>query len=135
VRAERGSITVVTAAVIGLALVVSMGVADVARVLVARAHAQAAADSAALAAAQELALASGRLPSQLAGEYAALDGATMRACICEPGTLQAIVTVEVSVTGLLLFPGRRSVSATARAVVDLSYSNPAARGSRLTGAR
>jgi secretion/DNA translocation related TadE-like protein len=135
VSAERGSLTVVTAAVIGLALIASMGIADVAKVLVVRAHAQAAADSAALAAAQELALASGRRPSELARDYAALNGASLSACICEPGTLQAIVTVNLRVTGLLLFPGRRSVSATARAVVDLRYSNPAARGSRLTGAR
>ena len=121
---DRGSITVVAAAVIGLALVSSMGVTDVARVLVARAHAQAAADSAALAAAQELALATGRRPSQLAGEYAARNNAALRACVCAPGTLQAIVTVDAHVDGLLLIPGRRSVSAVARAVVDLPGGVP-----------
>ena len=114
----------VTAAVIGLILILSMGVADVARVLVVRAHAQAAADSAALAAAQELARASGRGPCQLAGEYAARNGASLHSCVGEPGTLQAIVTVDMRVVGLLLFPGGRSVSARARAVVDL----PAASG-------
>lgn len=117
--AQRGSITVVTAAVIGLALVASMGIAEVAKVLVARAHAQGAADSAALAAAQELALASGRSPAELAREYAASNGASLKSCQCEPGSLQAIVTVEMSVSGLLLMPGRRYVSAKARAVVDL----------------
>ncbi len=122
--AQRGSITVVTAAVIGLALVASMGIAEVAKVLVARAHAQGAADSAALAAAQELALASGRSPSELAREYAASNGASLKICRCDPGTLQAIVTVEMSVSGLLLMPGRRYVSAKARAVVDLPAAPP-----------
>ena len=62
VRSERGSITVVAAAVIAIIVVATMGVADVGKALVARAHAQQAADAAALAAAQELALPTGSEP-------------------------------------------------------------------------
>jgi secretion/DNA translocation related TadE-like protein len=116
---DRGSISVVAAAVIGLTLVCSVGVADVAKVLVARAHAQAAADSAALAAAQELAFASGRPPSALAGEFARRNGAALLGCACDRGTTQAIVHVALPVGHLLLVPGRRTVDAWARAVVDL----------------
>ncbi len=50
---ERGSVTVVTAAVIALLVVITMGAADVGHALVARAHAEQAADAAALAAAEE----------------------------------------------------------------------------------
>jgi secretion/DNA translocation related TadE-like protein len=116
---DRGSISVVTAAVIGIALICCIGVADLAKVLVVRAHAQAAADSAALAAAQELALASGRLPAALAAEYATRNGATLLGCKCDPGTTQAIVGVSMSVGHLLLLPGDRTVIAWARAVVDI----------------
>ena len=119
VRSERGSITVVAAAVIALALVCSMGVGDVAKALVARAHAQAAADAVALATAQELALASGRRPGDVAAEYAGRNGATLLACTCETGTTEAIIEVEVPVGALLLLSDDRSVAARARAVVDL----------------
>jgi secretion/DNA translocation related TadE-like protein len=118
-NADRGSISVVAAAAIGIALACSVGVADVAKVLVVRAHAQAAADSAALAAAQELAFASGRLPASLAGEFAKRDGATLLGCKCDPGTTEAIVHVSMPVGRLLLVPGDRTVFAWARAVVDL----------------
>ena len=58
-RNERGSVSLVVAAIVVMALVFCLGVTDVARVLVARSHARTAADAAALAAAQELALPSG----------------------------------------------------------------------------
>ena len=61
-RRERGSVSIVVAAVVLLALVLSVGVADLARVLVARSHARTAADAAAFAVAQELVLPSGADP-------------------------------------------------------------------------
>ena len=59
---ERGSISVVVAAAVGMSLVVTMGAADVGRALIARSRAEAVADLAALAAAQELAFPSGSIP-------------------------------------------------------------------------
>jgi secretion/DNA translocation related TadE-like protein len=119
VRSERGSITVVAAAVIAIVVVATMGVADVGKALVARAHAQQAADAAALAAAQELALPTGRVPAEVAGNLAARNGAALAACTCAAGTTDALVEVRVPVGRLLLVPGALSATAIARAVVDL----------------
>ena len=55
-QAERGSITVLSAAVMAALVVLAMGASDVARVLHAASRAQTAADAAALAAAQALAI-------------------------------------------------------------------------------
>jgi secretion/DNA translocation related TadE-like protein len=117
VRSERGSITVVTAAVIGMVVVVTMGTADIGSALIARSHARQGADAAALAAAQELALPTGRAPAEVAGDYAAHNGATLTACTCAPGSTEALVTVTVPIDLLLLLPGSRVATAQARAVV------------------
>jgi secretion/DNA translocation related TadE-like protein len=114
---DRGSITLVSAAAIALAFVVALGSADLGRVLVARSRARTAADAAALAAAQELALPTGRLPAEVAADYAARNGAALTACACEPATFEAVVQVAVEVDGLLLLPGARTVAARARAIV------------------
>lgn len=116
---ERGSVSVVLAAGVLVVLVLTMGVADVGRVLIARSRARTAADAAALAAADELALPTGLDPATLAAEYAARNGATLTACRCDVGTFEADVAVTVHVDGLLLFPGVRDAVARARAVVDL----------------
>ena len=118
-RAQRGSISIVVAAIVLLALVLSVGVSDVARVLVARSHARTAADAAALAAAMELALPSGADPTDVAADYAAQNGARLTGCSCAAGTLDATVTVSIVVDGFLLVTGARTVTARARAVVDL----------------
>lgn len=118
-RQERGSVSVVIAAVVLLALVLSLGVADVAQVLVARSRARTAADAAALAVAQDLVIPSGVALSEIAANYAALNGAQVSICVCEPGTLEATVTVSIRVDGFLLVAGARTVQARARAVVDL----------------
>ncbi len=115
---ERGSVTVVAAAVIGLAFVVTLGAADLGRVLVARSQARTAADAAALAAVQELALPTGLLPADAAADYAARNGAVLTACMCEPATFEATVAVSVEVAGMLLIPGTRTVTARARAIVS-----------------
>jgi secretion/DNA translocation related TadE-like protein len=119
VRSEGGSITVVAAAVIAIGVVATMGVADVGKALLARAHAQQAADAAALAAAQELALPTGRDPAEVAADLAARNGAELTACACAAGTTDAVVDVLVPVGPLLLVPGALNASARARAVVDL----------------
>jgi len=118
-RRQHGSVSVVLATGMLVVLVLTMGVADVGRVLVARSKARTAADAAALAAADELALPTGRDPAMLAAEYAARNGATLTACTCAVGTFEAVVAVTVHVDGLLLFPGARDAVARARAVVDL----------------
>jgi Flp pilus assembly protein TadG len=99
-------------------------VADVARVLVARTHARTAADAAALAVAQELALPSGTDPIDVAADYAARNDAILTACGCVAGTLDATVTVSIVVGGFLLVTGPRTVTARARAVVDMPAEAP-----------
>jgi secretion/DNA translocation related TadE-like protein len=118
-RCERGSISIVVAAAVGMALVVTMGAADVGRAVIARSRAEAVADLAALAAAQELALPSGIDPSTVAAEYADRNGARLLSCSCAPGTLEAVVEVAVRVRGFLLPLADRDVIGSARAVVDL----------------
>jgi secretion/DNA translocation related TadE-like protein len=102
-----------------MALVVTMGAADVGRALVARARAEAVADLAALAAAQELALPSGTDPASIAADYADRNGARLVSCSCAAGTSEAVVEVAVPVSGFLLPLADRDVVRVARAVVDL----------------
>jgi secretion/DNA translocation related TadE-like protein len=116
---ERGSVSVVLVALLGVILVVAMGTADVASALLAASRAQDAADAAALAAAQELAMPSGREPADVASEYAVRNGGSIEACTCDATSLEAVVTVRVLVGRLLLFPDDRLARASARAVVDV----------------
>jgi secretion/DNA translocation related TadE-like protein len=118
-RSERGSVSVVAAGVMVLTVVVTVGAADVGRALVAQARARTAADAAALAAAQELALPSGRLPAEVAAEYAGRNDGELLSCSCDPGSQEAVVEVRVSVGALFLASDDRWVTARARAVVDL----------------
>lgn len=116
---QRGSISIVVAAAVGMALVVTMGAADVGRALVARSRAEAVADLAALAAAQELALPSGTDPSAVAAEYTERNGGRLVSCSCATGTSEAVVEVAVPARAFLLPLGGRDVIGVARAVVDL----------------
>jgi secretion/DNA translocation related TadE-like protein len=118
-RRDRGSVSVVVAAAVAMALVVTMGAADVGRALVARARAEAVADLAALAAAQELALPSGADPASIAADYADRNGARLVSCSCAAGTSEAVVEVAVPVSGFLLPLADRDVVRVARALVDL----------------
>jgi Flp pilus assembly protein TadG len=102
-----------------VALVASLGVADVGKALVARARARAAADAAALAAAQELALPSGRAPSEVASDYAVRNGATLASCACATGSLDAVVEVVTPIGPMFLASDSLDVRARARAVVDV----------------
>jgi Flp pilus assembly protein TadG len=118
---ERGSVSIVVAALMAVALVLAMGAADLARVLTGAARAQTAADAAALAAAQELASASSAdvEPADLAAAYAERNGAVLTSCSCDAGGSEAVVTVTVQVGALLLAPDDRVVTARARAVVEI----------------
>jgi secretion/DNA translocation related TadE-like protein len=117
---DRGSITLLSAAVLAALVVLAMGASDVARVLQAASRAQTAADAAALAAAQALAIdEEGPEPAALAGEYAERNGAVLETCTCERGTFEATVSVRLPVGDLLLVAGDRTVQAMARAQVDL----------------
>lgn len=117
--AERGSASLVVAAILLVVLVIASGAADLARVLVAASRAQTAADAAALAAAQDLAFPSGTLPEDAAAEYARRNGGRLRSCVCPVGSFEAAVLVEAPVGRLLLLRDDAVVVAEARAVVDL----------------
>jgi len=119
VKDDRGSASVVVAAVMAALVTLAMGAADVARVLGAAADAQTAADAAALAAVHEQAIPSGVEPSDLAAEYSARNGAELTACECDAGAFESLVSVRVPVGPLFLFPDDRVVVGEARAVVDL----------------
>lgn len=116
---ERGSVSVVVAAAVGMALIVTMGAADVGRALIARSRAEAIADLAALAAAQELAFPSGTDPMGYAADFAVRNGARLMSCSCAQGASEAVVRVAVRVGGFLLPLPDRDVVGVARAVVDL----------------
>ena len=118
-RRECGSVSVVVVAGAAIVLVLTMGVADVARVLTAAARARAAADAAALAAAQELAFPSGETPAAVAAAYAAANRGELLSCSCDPGTFEGRVQVRVPVGELFLFADGEAATANARAVVDL----------------
>ena len=109
----------VVAAIVLIALVMSVGLADMARVLVARSHARTAADAAALAVAQGLVLPSGTDPAQVAAQYAERNGAVVTGCVCTAGAFEDTVTVSITVEGFLLITGARTVPARARAFVDV----------------
>lgn len=117
---DRGSVSLLVAGGVAALVVLSMGVADVARVMLAASRAQTSADAAALAAAQALALDEREpLPEELAADYARINGAVLQTCACDPGSFAATVEVLMAVGGLFLFGDDRAVLASARAEVDL----------------
>lgn len=123
-RDERGSVTVLGAAVLVVLMIIAMGLADLARVLVATGRAQAAADAAALAAAQSLAFPTELEPEPAARALAERNGAALASCVCEPGTFDAQVEVRIPVGVLLLGPDDLVVAGSSRAVVELAQSPP-----------
>ncbi len=118
-ESERGSVSILVAVIIAVVVVLALGTADVARVLATAASAQTAADASALAAVQELAMPSGLVPAEVAGEYAERNGSFLVSCECPVESFEAVVTVRMPVGTLLLFADDRLVEAVARAVVDL----------------
>lgn len=117
---DEGSVSVLVAGGVAALVVFSMGVADVARVMLAASRAQTSADAAALAAAQALAFDEREpLPTELAADYASMNGAVLETCTCDPGAFAATVEVRIPVGDLFLFRDDRAVLARARADVDL----------------
>jgi hypothetical protein len=107
---------VLAAAVMLVAGSLALAGMDLLRALDGRARAQAAADAAALAAARELAIPTGITPTEAAADYAGRNGAVLVSCTCAAGSLEAVVTVQVTVD--LVFVGvDRTLQASARAVV------------------
>jgi len=122
-RSDEGSVSLLVAGGVAALVVFSLGVADVARVMLAASMAQTSADAAALAAAQALALDEREpLPEELAAHYASLNGALLETCTCDPGTFAATVEVRTPVGDLFLFGDDRTVRARARADVDIPPS-------------
>ncbi len=114
--AERGSVTIVAAAVLGVVAVLALGTADLVRSLAAVGRAQTAADAAALAAARDLAVPIGEEPEAAAVAFAGRNGARLLSCACATGTGAVVVVVEVALHLATL--GDRVVRARARAVVE-----------------
>ena len=119
---EAGSVSIVTAATMALAMMLTMVSVDLLRALEAKGRAETAADSAALAAAQEIALPTGLSPVEVAAGYAERNGATLVSCTCEPHTTEAIAEVKVSAS-LSFLGGDRIVTARARAVIEPAGPN------------
>ena len=117
-RDERGAVTVVMAAILAVAVVMTLGAVDVWRVLQARSQAQLAADAAALAAAQGLALPGTESPAASAARFAALNGGTLVSCNCPSGAAEATIEVDMPVGSLALFSDGLTVDATARAAAS-----------------
>lgn len=124
---ERGAVTIVAITGAMVLCLGALGAADLGSMLVARAHAQAAADAAALAAvtAQAPILDQGDDPEQAARDAAERNGAALLRCDCASG--ETVATVEVSVRPRLSYLAGwfgRSVRAQGRAELDpdvLSY--------------
>ena len=116
---ELGSVSVVVAAILLVTMVLTLGAADLARVLVAASRAQTAADAGALAAAQSLAFPDGLEPAVAAADLVVRNGGRVRSCGCELGAFEARVEVEMPVGHLFLSSDDLVVAAGARAVVEL----------------
>ena len=117
---ERGSVSVVVAAAVGMALVVSMGVADVGRALhrpvPRRRRGGSRRARRGAGAGLPVGCRPGDLRRRLRG-YATVP--RLVSCSCAAGTLEVTVEVAVPVRDFLLPLPDRDVIGTARAVVDL----------------
>jgi secretion/DNA translocation related TadE-like protein len=118
---QRGSVSLLAAGVMLMVVVMALATADVARALAAASRAQAAADAAALAAAQQIVEpSSGDSPASVAARFAGENGAELVSCDCSAGGSEAVATVRVEISGLLILRSGRSTTATARAVIDFT---------------
>ena len=116
---ETGAAGVVVAALVGVALILSLLVMDVAQVVAARAQSATAADAAALAAAPVTfsAFGTGGDPVEEAERVAAANGARLIECRCPVDRSWRMRRVQVSVSGhvRLALLGDRQVTAVAAA--------------------
>ena len=99
-RSERGSVSLLAAGVMLMVAVMVLGTA----------------------AAQETVEPSGQDPAAAADRFAEANGAELVECDCPSNGSDAVVTVHVEITDLLLLRSGREATASARAVVDLSGS-------------
>ena len=113
--AERGSVTVISAAIVAVCLLMAAALAGLAGVQTARGRAQTAADLAALAAAHSLASLEAD-PCGQAASVAAANGADVSSCVVVGRDV--IVEARVQVAGPLSSAGL-TASAAARAGPDL----------------
>ncbi len=116
---ERGSISILMAVAAGLAVLVSLLVMDLWRAALARQQAQTAADAAALAAAGAMASPFGGSPVEAARDLAERNRAELTACACDPADSEAVVTVRVRFRLFVVPGGSGTVTARARAVVEI----------------
>jgi secretion/DNA translocation related TadE-like protein len=94
-KSERGNVSLIALAGVGLALVLCLGVARVGSAVVVKSRADSAADAAALAAADQLALGHGITDVLDAARAAAADNhARLVSCWCSDGVAE--VTVEMT---------------------------------------
>ena len=114
---ERGSVTILVAAVLLMTGVLALASVDLLRALEGKARAQTAADAAALAAVQEMVTTSGSDPAEVAATYAARNGASLVDCECSLGGFEAVVRVTVPVKLVFVGPDR-TITGRARAVVE-----------------
>ena len=63
-------------------------------------------------------------PADVAATYAERNDAILNDCVCAAGTSDATVTVSIVVDGFLLVTGPKTVTARARAVVDMPGEPP-----------
>ena len=118
---EDGFVSAIVVALLALAGLLCLAVADAANVLLARARAQSAADAAALAAAVAQWPFAGRdeQPSEAAERTATANGATLEACDCTLRADRATVTVSVSTRIRMLVVAPSRVRATATSALDV----------------
>ena len=116
VAEEGGAVPLIAAGIMVLSCVLCLVTVDLGRAVLARGRAQTAADAAVLAAAQEIAIPRGTQPIDVARRFADLNGAMLVTCRCDAGATEAVVSVQLSVSFVLLGPDR-TVTANARAVI------------------
>lgn len=121
---EDGVVSAVVVAMLALAGLLCLAVADAANVLVARARAQTAADAAALAAAvaqwpfaRDGSRDEG--PAQAASRVAEANGAVLESCDCPVRGSSATVTVSISTSIRMLGVAPSRVSARATSALDV----------------
>ena len=92
--AERGNVSVLMVAGVGLAVVLGLGVARVGEAAILASRAGTAADAAALAGADALALGQGRTAAVAAARAAASDNdARLVSCTCRDGSAEVVVVL------------------------------------------
>ena len=120
---ERGSVSLLALAAVGLSVALCLGIARVGGAAVLQARADTAADAAALAAADALALGEGADAAQAAARAtAASNDAHLVSCVCSGTTAEVVVDVDVPGIGALgaVARGRAKAEVRPECVLDLA---------------